>query len=57
MIFVGDNPNRDIKGAKLLGIKTVLAKYGEWTKARDKSLRPDYEIDDVKELLAILRKL
>ena len=54
VMFVGDNPNRDIKGAKRLGIKTVLAKYGEWTKAKDKNLRPDYEIDDVKELLDIV---
>ena len=57
VIFIGDNPNRDIRGAKRLGIKTVLAKYGEWTKAKDKTLRPDYEIDDVKELLDILRRL
>jgi len=53
VIFVGDNPNRDILGAKRLGIQTVLAKYGEWTKAKGKSLRPDYEINDVKELLKI----
>lgn len=53
VVFVGDNPNRDIKGAKKLGIRTVLAKYGEWTKAKDRSLKPDYEIDDVKELLKI----
>ncbi len=56
VVFVGDNPNRDIKGAKKLGIKTVLAKYGEWTKARDRKLKPDYEINDVKELLEVLDK-
>jgi len=55
VIFVGDNPNRDIKGAKRLGIVTVLAKYGKWSKPTDTSLRPDYEIDDVSELLKILR--
>jgi putative hydrolase of the HAD superfamily len=54
VIFVGDNPNRDILGAKKLGIRTVLAKYGEWTRAKEKSLRADYEINDVKELLKIL---
>jgi putative hydrolase of the HAD superfamily len=57
VIFVGDNPNRDILGAKRLGIRTVLAKYGEWTKAKDKSMRPDHEINDVKELLDILGKI
>ncbi len=54
VVFVGDNPNRDILGAKKLGIKTVLAKYGEWTKAKDKSMKPDYEINDVQELLDVL---
>ncbi|MBN2330355.1 MAG: TIGR02253 family HAD-type hydrolase [Candidatus Aenigmarchaeota archaeon] len=57
VVFVGDNPNRDILGAKRLGIRTVLAKYGEWTKAKDRSLRPDHEIDDVKELLKVLEML
>jgi putative hydrolase of the HAD superfamily len=57
VVFVGDNPNRDILGAKKLGIKTVLAKYGEWTRAKEGSLKPDYEISDVKELIDILGKI
>jgi len=27
-LFVGDNPSRDIKGAKEVGMKTAWAKYG-----------------------------
>ncbi len=54
VIFVGDNPNRDILGAKRLGIRTVLAKYGEWTAASEKSLRPDFEIGSIRDLLGVL---
>jgi len=57
VIFLGDNPNRDILGAKKLGICTVLAKYGEWTKADGKSPKPDYEIEDIEDLLEILEKM
>jgi HAD superfamily hydrolase (TIGR02253 family) len=57
VIFVGDNPNRDILGAGKLGIRTVLAKYGEWTKPEGKSMKPDHEIRDVQELLDILGRI
>jgi len=57
VIFVGDNPNRDILGAKRLGIRTVLAKYGEWTEAEEKSLRPDFEIGSIRDLLGVLERL
>jgi len=54
VIFVGDNPNRDILGASRLGIRTVLAKYGEWSKSRKGAGRPDYEITDISQLLKIV---
>ncbi len=51
IVFVGDNPERDILGAKKAGMVTVLAKYGEWKKSRD--IKADYEIEDVSKLLGL----
>lgn len=49
-LMVGDRPERDIKGAKKLGMITCFAKYGNPT-ARSSA---DYEINDIKELLEIV---
>ena len=54
IIFIGDNPSRDIKGANLAGMHTVLAKYGQWkTQGKTKIEKADYEINDIKEILRI----
>ena len=52
ILFVGDNPERDILGARKAGMITVLAKYGEWR--RGSNIKADYEIRDVSELLGLL---
>jgi len=52
ILFVGDNPERDIKGAKEAGMKTCLAKYGQ--KIFSKKIKADYEIKDINELLKIV---
>jgi putative hydrolase of the HAD superfamily len=50
-IMIGDSLKRDVAPAKRLGFKTVFAKYGEdKEKAR---VKPDYVINDIKELLKI----
>jgi len=49
-LMVGDRPERDIKGAKKLGMLTCFAKYGN-PKAKSNA---DYEINDIKELLEIV---
>jgi putative hydrolase of the HAD superfamily len=50
-LMVGDSLMRDIAPAKKLGFKTVFAKYGgNHEPAR---VRPDYSINDIKELLRI----
>ncbi|MBU0692203.1 HAD-IA family hydrolase [bacterium] len=55
VLMVGDWPERDMVGAKGLGIKTVFARYGD-TKNTVAS-GADYEIDDISELLQILDHL
>jgi len=50
-LMVGDRPERDIEGAKKLGMLTCFAKYGN---PKAKSLNADYEINDIKELLEII---
>jgi HAD superfamily hydrolase (TIGR02253 family) len=49
-LMVGDNPDRDVIGAKKFGMKICLAKYG-----RDFSAVADYTIDDIEELLGIVK--
>ena len=50
-LFVGDNPERDIFGAKEVGMQTCLAKYGLWNK--ENSVKADYEIDRFEDLLKL----
>ena len=50
-LMVGDRPERDIKGAKKLGMLTCFAKYGN---PKAKASEADYEINDIKELLEII---
>ena len=47
-LMVGDNPDRDIKGAKALGMKTCLARYGLTYKAG--KTKADFEIRSIDEL-------
>lgn len=53
-LFVGDWPERDIEGAKAVGMKTCLAEYGLMDKT--KKHNGDYEIKDIKEIIEIVRK-
>jgi len=51
VLFVGDNPNRDIRGAKMLGMKTCLAKYGQDIDGDDKA---DYDLEKFSDILKIV---
>ena len=52
-LMVGDWPERDIKGAKAIGMKTCFARYGN---LKAKKVNADYEIKNIKELLDIAKK-
>ena len=53
VLFVGDNPGKDIKGAKAIGMKTALAEYGRIFPTGEKA---DYSINDISELVEIVDK-
>jgi putative hydrolase of the HAD superfamily len=50
-LMVGDWPERDIKGANAVGMKTCFAKYGN---PKIKKTEADYEINDIREVLQIV---
>ncbi len=54
-LMIGDWPERDIVGAKKLGIKTIFAQYGA-TKKISKS-GADFDIDSVSEVVRVVRRL
>lgn len=52
VIMVGDWPERDIVGAKPLGMKTVFARYGDTFGTKQSGA--DWDIDDIYELVKIV---
>ena len=52
-LMVGDWPERDIKGAKAIGMKTCFARYGN---PKVKKSNADYEISNIKMLFDIVKK-
>ena len=52
-LMVGDWPERDIKGANQVGMKTAFAKYGDTFGTKDSGA--DYDIDDISQLLDIIK--
>lgn len=51
-LMVGDWPERDIKGAKAVGMKTAFARYGDTFGTTEHDA--DYELKDVSQLLKII---
>jgi len=50
-LMVGDWPERDIKGAKELGMKTAFAKYGA---LKEVTTKADYELNKIEDVLKIV---
>lgn len=53
-LMVGDWAERDVVGAKQVGMKTVFARYGDTFGTQISNA--DYEIDDITEVIDIVRK-
>ncbi len=53
-LMIGDWAERDMLGAKQLGMITVFARYGDVFDTKEPGA--DYEINDVSELIGILEK-
>ena len=49
-LMLGDMPNRDMVGARKIGMKTCFARYGN---AKAKNVKADFEITSLKMLLKI----
>ena len=56
ILFTGDNLSRDIRGAKLAGMRTCFAKYGSII-GMDDSVKPDFEIERFSDLLKIISSI
>lgn len=54
-VMVGDWPERDIVGAKKLGIRTVFARYGATKKISNSGA--DFEIESVIGVVSVVNKL
>lgn len=54
-LMVGDWAERDVVGAKSLGMKTVFARYGDTFGTQESGA--DYDLDDVLELVRIVDEL
>ncbi|MDD5499572.1 MAG: HAD-IA family hydrolase [Candidatus Nanoarchaeia archaeon] len=52
ILFVGDIPHKDIIGAKNAGMRTALAKYGQFL---PDSVKPDYVLNSPGDLLKIIK--
>ena len=54
-LMVGDWPERDVVGAKQIGMKTIFARYGDTFGTIDSGA--NWEINDIYEVVAIIKEL
>lgn len=55
VLLLGDALDKDIKGAKEVGMVTAFARYGAYFKSKS-NVKPDYEIKKFSEILNILKE-
>jgi putative hydrolase of the HAD superfamily len=54
-LMVGDWAERDVVGAKNIGMKTAFARYGDTFETKEHGA--DYEINDISELISIVKEV
>ncbi len=54
-LMIGDWPDRDMVGAKKVGIRTIFARYGDTFGTVDSGA--DWDINDIYEVVKIVKKL
>jgi putative hydrolase of the HAD superfamily len=54
-LMIGDWPERDMVGASKVGIRTVIARYGDTSGVEDPG--SDYIIDDIIELMSLVEEI
>jgi len=56
-IMIGDRIDRDVNTAKKLGIHTIYARYGDENPPEKGKSGADFEINDISEILRIIKKI
>ena len=55
VLMIGDWPERDVVGAKQIGIKTIFARYGDTFGTVDSGA--DWDVNDIYELVDIVKEV
>ena len=54
-LMIGDWPERDVVGAKQIGMRTAFAVYGDTFGTKDSGA--DWDIKDISEIISIIKKI
>ena len=54
-LMIGDWPDRDVVGAKQIGMRTAFAAYGDTFGTKNSGA--DWDIQDVSEIITIIKKI
>ena len=55
VLMIGDWPDRDVVGAKQIGMKTIFARYGDTFGTKESGA--DWDVDDIYDIVGILKEL
>ena len=53
-LMIGDWPERDVVGAKKIGMKTAFAVYGDTFGTKNSGA--DWDVEDISQLVTIIKK-